>query len=786
MRTKLAEIAGRSIIEEITERTLALEAALDASTSAPTDAGKGSETESGGSDEITALRSVVTTLRSELRMSRSVGLSATARIANLERENAALRSDLRSIYTNLRRSRTELSQLGTRTELERCLVQAVAMLDDMGVELSKALKDEGMVRTVAGRVVEAREVVKLQDAAATSVGAERAKISSKLAARGILLPPTPEEEAARIAATEEEAKEECAGEVVDEEAALIIAEEEESAPIAAVEEEVAPITAVKEEVAPGVYSDKIAALRSEVTALRSELRMSRSVGLSATARIANLERENAALRSDLRSIYTNLRRSRTELSQLGTRTELERCLVQAVAMLDDMGVELSKALKDEGMVRTVAGRVVEAREVVKLQDAAATSVGAERAKISSKLAARGILLPPTPEEEAARIAATEEEAKEECAGEVVDEEAALIIAEEEESAPIAAVEEEVAPIFAKGEEAARVAAEDEAIRTTAAEEKAARISAEEEEVARKAPAFDETTDLAMKVGIVQAARIAVAEDVAPAGPVDELDLIHAAPSSDEFENAEEEESVPIAAVEEEVAPISAKGEEAARVAAEDEAIRTTVAEEKAARISAEEEEVARKAPAFDETTDLAMKVGIVQAARIAVAEDVAPDGPVDELDLIHASPLPITGTSPRYAPGIAAEHVAAGIAAARKEAAPIAAAEEGAARMEAAEEKAGLMAVLAPSAAEEGAARIEAAEEKAGLMAVVAPSAAEAGAARMEAAEEKAGLMAVVAPSAAKEGAARMEAANKKPNVFRPLVPSTRRQQYYRLGSWVW
>ena len=283
-------------------------------------------------------------------------------------------------------------------------------------------------------------------------------------------------------------------------------------------------------------SDEITVLRSEVTTLRSELRMSRSVGLSATARIANLERENAALRSDLRSIYTNLRRSRTELSQLGTRTELERCLVQAVAMLDDMGVELSKALKDEGMVRTVAGRVVEAREVVKLQDAAATSVGAERAKISSKLAARGILLPPTPEEEAARIAATEEEAKEERAGEVVDEEAALIIAEEEESAPIAAVEEEVAPIFAKGEEAARVAAEDEAIRTTAAEEKAARISAEEEEVARKAPAFDETTDLAMKVGIVQAARIAVAEDVAPAGPVDELDLIHAAPSSDEFEN----------------------------------------------------------------------------------------------------------------------------------------------------------------------------------------------------------------------------------------------------------
>ena len=56
----------------------------------------------------------------------------------------------------------------------------------------------------------------------------------------------------------------------------------------------------------------------------------------------------------------------------------------------------------------------------------------------------------------------------------------------------------------------------------------------------------------------------------------------------------------------------------------------------------------------------------------------------------------------------------------------------------------------------------------------------------MEAAEEKAGLMAVVAPSAAKEGAARMEAASKKPNVFRPLVPSTRRQQYYRLGSWVW
>jgi hypothetical protein len=40
----------------------------------------------------------------------------------------------------------------------------------------------------------------------------------------------------------------------------------------------------------------------------------------------------------------------------------------------------------------------------------------------------------------------------------------------------------------------------------------------------------------MKVGIVQAARIAVAEDVAPAGPVDELDLIHAAPSSDELEN----------------------------------------------------------------------------------------------------------------------------------------------------------------------------------------------------------------------------------------------------------
>ena len=79
-----------------------------------------------------------------------------------------------------------------------------------------------------------------------------------------------------------------------------------------------------------------------------------------------------------------------------------------------------------------------------------------------------------------------------------------------------------------------------------------------------------------------------------------------------------------------------------------------------------------------------------------------------------------------------------------------------------------------------------AAEEKAGLMAVVAPSAAEAGSARMEAAEEKAGLMAVVAPSAAKEGAARMEAASKKPNVFRPLVPSTRRQQYYRLGSWVW
>ena len=416
MRRNLAEIAGRSKIEEITERTLALEAALDASTSAPTDAGKGSETESGGSDEITALRSVVTTLRSELRMSRSVGLSATARIANLERENAALRSDLRSIYTNLRRSRTELSQLGTRTELERCLVQAVAMLDDMGVELSKALKDEGMVRTVAGRVVEAREVVKLQDAAATSVGAERAKISSKLAARGILLPPTPEEEAARIAATEEEAKEECAGEVVDEEAALIIAEEEESAPIAAVEEEVAPITAVKEEVAPGVYSDKIAALRSEVTALRSELRMSRSVGLSATARIANLERENAALRSDLRSIYTNLRRSRTELSQLGTRTELERCLVQAVAMLDDMGVELSKALKDEGMVRTVAGRVVEAREVVKLQDkdrevmegrviaeqlglACAASLRSERAKVVTQLAESGILPPLTAVEE---------------------------------------------------------------------------------------------------------------------------------------------------------------------------------------------------------------------------------------------------------------------------------------------------------------------------------------------------------------------------------------------------
>ena len=54
------------------------------------------------------------------------------------------------------------------------------------------------------------------------------------------------------------------------------------------------------------------------------------------------------------------------------------------------------------------------------------------------------------------------------------------------------------------------------------------------------------------------------------------------------------------------------------------------------------------------------------------------------------------------------------------------------------------------------------------------------------AAEEKAGLMAVVAPSAAEAGSARMEAASKKPNVFRPLVPSTRRQQYYRLGSWVW
>ena len=69
---------------------------------------------------------------------------------------------------------------------------------------------------------------------------------------------------------------------------------------------------------------------------------------------------------------------------------------------------------------------------------------------------------------------------------------------------------------------------------------------------------------------------------------------------------------------------------------------------------------------------------------------------------------------------------------------------------------------------------------------MVAPSAAEEGAARMEAAEEKAGLMAVVAPSAAEAGSARMEAASKKPNVFRPLVPSTRRQQYYRLGSWVW
>ena len=211
MRRNLAEIAGRSKIEEITERTLALEAALDASTSAPTDAGKGSETESGGSDEITALRSVVTTLRSELRMSRSVGLSATARIANLERENAALRSDLRSIYTNLRRSRTELSQLGTRTELERCLVQAVAMLDDMGVELSKALKDEGMVRTVAGRVVEAREVAKLQDkdrevmegrviaeqlglACAASLRSERAKVVTQLAESGILPPLTAVEE----------------------------------------------------------------------------------------------------------------------------------------------------------------------------------------------------------------------------------------------------------------------------------------------------------------------------------------------------------------------------------------------------------------------------------------------------------------------------------------------------------------------------------------------------------------------------------------------------------------
>jgi hypothetical protein len=211
MRRDMAETAGRLKIEEITERTLALEAALDESTPVPTDAVKGSETESGGRDEITALRSEVTVLRSELRMSRSVGLSATARIANLERENAALRSDLRSIYTNLRRSRTELSQLGTRTELERCLVQAVAMLDDMGVELSKALKDEGMVRTVAGRVVEAREVAKLQDkdrevmegrviaeqlglACAASLRSERAKVVTQLAESGILPPLTAVEE----------------------------------------------------------------------------------------------------------------------------------------------------------------------------------------------------------------------------------------------------------------------------------------------------------------------------------------------------------------------------------------------------------------------------------------------------------------------------------------------------------------------------------------------------------------------------------------------------------------
>ena len=76
------------------------------------------------------------------------------------------------------------------------------MLDDMGVELSKALKDEGMVRAVEGRVVEAREVVKLQDkdrevmegrviaeqlglACAASLRSERAKVVTQLAESGI-------------------------------------------------------------------------------------------------------------------------------------------------------------------------------------------------------------------------------------------------------------------------------------------------------------------------------------------------------------------------------------------------------------------------------------------------------------------------------------------------------------------------------------------------------------------------------------------------------------------------
>ena len=85
-RRDRAEIAGRSIIEEITERTvLVLEDALGkrndgkarkdggvyASTFVPADAGMEPAAESGGSDEMAALRSEVTSLRSEVTALRS-------------------------------------------------------------------------------------------------------------------------------------------------------------------------------------------------------------------------------------------------------------------------------------------------------------------------------------------------------------------------------------------------------------------------------------------------------------------------------------------------------------------------------------------------------------------------------------------------------------------------------------------------------------------------------------------------------------------------------------------